>query len=96
MKTEALKNVLKGGEYLVQEEDFNSIFISDEMSEEQRMVLGMVNEYIEKEVLPHAAQIEKLDIGKTIDIQQLENGVYFLTIIAEDKTTQSVRFQVIN
>ncbi len=41
-------------------------------------------------------QIEKLDIGKTIDIQQLENGVYFLTIIAEDKTTQSVRFQVIH
>ena len=65
MKTEALKNVLKGGEYLVQEEDFNSIFISDEMSEEQRMVLGMVNEYIEKEVLPHAAQIEKLDIELT-------------------------------
>lgn len=65
MKTEALKNVLKGGEYLVQEEDFNSIFISEEMSEEQRMVLGMVNEYIEKEVLPHAAQIEKLDIELT-------------------------------
>ena len=41
-------------------------------------------------------QIEKLDFGKTISIQQLGNGVYFLTIIAEDKASQSVRFQVIH
>jgi hypothetical protein len=35
-------------------------------------------------------------IKTTIDIQHLENGVYFLTIIAEDKTTQSIRFQVMH
>ncbi len=35
-------------------------------------------------------------IETTIDIQHLENGVYFLTIIAEDKTTQSIRFQVMH
>jgi hypothetical protein len=41
-------------------------------------------------------QSEKEQIETTIDTQHLENGVYLLTIIAEDKTTQSVRFQVMH
>ncbi len=65
METKELKKVLKGGEFLVNEVDPQHMFIMDDMSEEQQMVLNMVNDFIEKEVLPHAAQIEKLDIELT-------------------------------
>jgi alkylation response protein AidB-like acyl-CoA dehydrogenase len=68
METKELKQVLKGGEFLVNEVDPRYMFIMDDMSEEQNMVLNMVREFIDKEVLPKAAQIEKLDIELTKEL----------------------------
>lgn len=68
METKKLKQVLKGGEFLVNEVDPRYMFIMDDMSEEQNMVLNMVREFIDKEVLPKAAQIEKLDIELTKEL----------------------------
>jgi alkylation response protein AidB-like acyl-CoA dehydrogenase len=65
METKELKKVLNGGEFLINEVDPRYMFIMDDMTEEQKMVLNMVREYIDKEVMPHAAQIEKLDIDLT-------------------------------
>jgi len=65
METNELKHVLNGGEFLVNEADPQYMFIMDDMTEEQNMVLNMVREYIDKEVLPHSAQIEKLDTELT-------------------------------
>ena len=65
MESKELKQVLNGGEFLVNEADPQYMFIMDDMTEEQNMVLNMVREYIDKEVLPHAAQIEKLDTELT-------------------------------
>jgi hypothetical protein len=65
METKELKQVLSGGEFIVNEVDPRYMFIMDDMTEEQNMVLNMVREYIDKEVMPHAAQIEKLDIELT-------------------------------
>jgi hypothetical protein len=41
-------------------------------------------------------KIDKQDFEKTIDIKQLENGVYFLHVYEEDKKSQIIRFQVIH
>jgi alkylation response protein AidB-like acyl-CoA dehydrogenase len=68
METKELKKVLNGGEFLVNEVDPRYMFIMDDMTEEQKMVLNMVREYIDKEVMPHAAQIEKLNIELTKEL----------------------------
>jgi len=65
MDVKELKKVLNGGEFLINEVDPQHMFIMDDMTDEQKMVLGTVREYIEKEVMPNAAQIEKLDIELT-------------------------------
>lgn len=65
MEVKELKRVLNGGEFLINEVDPRYMFIMDDMTDEQKMVLNMVREYIEKEVMPNAAQIEKLDIELT-------------------------------
>ena len=68
MEVKELKKVLNGGEFLINEVDPQYMFIMDDMSDEQKMVLNMVREYIEKEVVPNSAKIEKLDIELTKDL----------------------------
>ncbi len=59
------QKLLKGGEFLITETDPSSVFIVEDLTEEQNMVLGMANEFVNKKVLPVADQIEKLDLELT-------------------------------
>ena len=59
------QKILKGGEFLVAETEPSSVFVVEDMTEEQRMVLGMVKEFVEKKVLPVSEQIESLDLELT-------------------------------
>ena len=44
---------IKGGEFLVKEIKSEDIFISEEFTEEQRMMKEAVVEFIDREVWPH-------------------------------------------
>lgn len=65
MVTDMDQQLLKGGAFLVQETDPSNVFIVEDLTEEQRMVLSMANEFAEKEVMPVSDQIESLDIELT-------------------------------
>lgn len=58
-------NMIKGGEFLVKETNPENVFIVEDFNDEQRMVLNMVDEFVNTKVLPVSAQIEKLDIELT-------------------------------
>lgn len=62
---EKTKTALKGGEFLVKESQPEDVFIIGEFSEEQLMVIKMVQDFIRQRVVPNSAQIEKLDIELT-------------------------------
>jgi alkylation response protein AidB-like acyl-CoA dehydrogenase len=62
---ENAKKALKGGEFLVAETKPEDVFIIGEFSEEQLMVIKMVQDFIRQRVVPNSAQIEKLDIELT-------------------------------
>ncbi|MFT6936589.1 MAG: alkylation response protein AidB-like acyl-CoA dehydrogenase, partial [Saprospiraceae bacterium] len=49
---------LKGGEFLIKETDPQSVFIPEDMTEEQQMVLEMCRDFIKNEVHPVAPKIE--------------------------------------
>ena len=59
------EKILRGGEFIVSETDPSSVFIQEDFTEEQNMVLAMVDDFVQKRVLPVADQIEKLDIELT-------------------------------
>ena len=59
------QKLLKGGEFLIAETEPSNVFIIEDFTEEQNMVLAMVKEFVEKKVLPVSAQIESLDIELT-------------------------------
>ncbi|MGH1338122.1 MAG: acyl-CoA dehydrogenase family protein [Aureispira sp.] len=65
MVTDMDQQLLKGGAFLVKETEPSNVFIVEDLTEEQRMVLAMAKEFVDKEVLPVSEQIESLDIELT-------------------------------
>ncbi|MGI6324039.1 MAG: acyl-CoA dehydrogenase family protein [Bacteroidales bacterium] len=55
------KKTLKSGEFLVAETDSADIFIPEEFNEEQRMIAQTCRDFIETEVYPKVADLEKGD-----------------------------------
>ncbi|MGB3800146.1 MAG: acyl-CoA dehydrogenase family protein [Lewinella sp.] len=53
------QKVLKGGEFLIADADYQTTFMPEEFSEEQRMVKQMVDDFIEQEIRPNLDKIEK-------------------------------------
>jgi len=55
------KKLLKSGEFLVSEMDPKDIFIPEEFNEEQRMIAQTCQDFLEAEVYPNMANLEKGD-----------------------------------
>ncbi|AFC24952.1 acyl-CoA dehydrogenase family protein [Saprospira grandis] len=68
MATTTSKKVLGGGEFLLEQISYENIFTKEERTEEQNMVLNMLQDFIDKEVAPNTAKIEKLDIELTKEL----------------------------
>ncbi|MDA3859806.1 MAG: acyl-CoA dehydrogenase family protein [Melioribacteraceae bacterium] len=66
---EKLKNeVLRGGEFLVKETDPATIFIPEELSEEQNMMADLAAEFVAKEISPNLDRIDKQEPGLTVKL----------------------------
>jgi alkylation response protein AidB-like acyl-CoA dehydrogenase len=59
------KEVLKGGEFLVKEADPESIFIPEDLSEEQKMMADSAKEFVDKEIWPKLDAIDKQEPNLT-------------------------------
>ncbi len=62
------KSVLKGGEFIVKDAQPEDIFVPEEFNEEQLMIRDTVRDFLNTEVLPNAARIEKQEEGLTVSI----------------------------
>jgi alkylation response protein AidB-like acyl-CoA dehydrogenase len=58
-------DLLKGGEFLIKETDPKSVFIPEELNEEQRMMAEVARDFVEKEILPKVEAIDKQEPGLT-------------------------------
>jgi hypothetical protein len=54
-----MRNILKGGEFLIKEIPANEIFSLEELNEEQKMLRDSAKEFIDREVVPQKERFEK-------------------------------------
>lgn len=54
------KTALKGGEFLIKDQDAQTVFIPEEWSEEQRMIAQSCDDFIEAEVRPQVAAMDSM------------------------------------
>ncbi len=70
MENTITKEVLKGGEFLVKDADPESIFIPEDLSEEQRMMADSAREFVEKEIWPKLDAIDKQEPNLTVSLME--------------------------
>ena len=63
-------DVLKGGEFLIKETDYKTVFIPEDLNEEQRMMAELASEFVEKEILPNIEKIDKQEEGLSIGLME--------------------------
>ncbi len=56
-------NILKGGEFLIRDSLPEDVFIPEELNEEQLMVKQMAVDFLNNEIVPNRAKIEKQEPG---------------------------------
>ena len=59
--------MIKGGEFLIKDQEAADIFILEDFSEDQLMMASATKEFVEKELDPHREQFEKKDYKLTAD-----------------------------
>ena len=57
------KKALKGGEFLIRETDAADVFIPEEWSEEQRMIMDSAQEFLDTQVFPVLDRIDSMEPG---------------------------------
>ncbi|MFA5299545.1 MAG: acyl-CoA dehydrogenase family protein [Lutibacter sp.] len=70
----------KGGEFLIKEIKSEDIFISEEFTEEQKMMKAAVIEFIDREVWPNKERFEKKDFAFTEEIMHKAGDMGFLGV----------------
>ena len=68
METVKQKLNLKGGEFLVKESQPSDVYTRDEMTEEQKMFVQMVRDWVQNKVVPNTQSIEKQDWDTVIKL----------------------------
>jgi alkylation response protein AidB-like acyl-CoA dehydrogenase len=86
MSTETLKTeLLKGGEFLIKDTDPQSVFIPEELNEEQKMMTDVAREFVENEIWPKLDAIDKQEEGLTVSLLEKSGELGLLgTAIPEE------------
>ncbi len=68
MSDETTKKVLLGGEFLIKESEPQSVFIPEEINEEQKMMVETAGEFVKNEIWPKLDAIDKQEPGLTVSL----------------------------
>ena len=64
MHTATLKSsLLKGGEFIIKDSDFQEVFTPEAFSEEQLMIRDSIKDFIDQDIYPLTERIEKMEEG---------------------------------
>ena len=75
-----IKELLRGGQYLVKETDCQAVFTPEDFSEEQLMMKEAVKEFNEREVIAHRDRFEAKDYALTEEVMRKAGELGFLGV----------------
>lgn len=75
-----IKTTLKGGEFIIKESTAGNIFIPEELNEEQRMMAGTAQDFIDKEVTPCHERLDAQEPGLMVSLMDKAGDLGLLSI----------------
>ncbi|MBW2961440.1 acyl-CoA dehydrogenase family protein [Mesonia aestuariivivens] len=85
METKTDKELLRGGQFLVKETKCDDIFTPEDFNEEQKMMKDSVQEFVEREIIPHRERFEKKDYKLTEEVMQKAGELGFLGVAVPEE-----------
>ncbi|MFT5617745.1 MAG: alkylation response protein AidB-like acyl-CoA dehydrogenase [Arenicella sp.] len=85
METVAEKRAIKGGEFIVRETEAHEIFVPEEFGEEQRMMAKACRDFLEQEIFPNIARIEKREEGMMQSLLEKAGELGLLSVTIPEK-----------
>jgi alkylation response protein AidB-like acyl-CoA dehydrogenase len=80
-----MKDITRGGQFLVKETKCENVFTPEDFNEEQLMMRDSVKEFIDKEVWPHKERFEKKDYKFTEETMRKAGELGFLGIAVPEE-----------
>jgi alkylation response protein AidB-like acyl-CoA dehydrogenase len=74
------KELLRGGQFLIKESHYNSVFTPEDFSEEQLMMKEAVKEFNEREIIAHRDRFEAKDYALTEEVMRKAGEMGFLGV----------------
>lgn len=75
-----MKNIIRGGQFLVKETKCEDIFTPEDYSEEQIMMRDSVKEFVDREIWPNKERFEKKDYAFTEEVMRKAGELGFLGV----------------
>ena len=79
------KELVKGGEYLIKKSEPENVFIPEDLTEDQKMMAGVAQEFVEKEILPNLDRIDKLEPGLSVSLFQKSGELGLLGVTVPEE-----------
>ncbi len=80
MNTTTTAKALKGAEWLIHESNPTDIFIPEEFSEEQNMIMEMCQQFLDAEVMPVVDRLDKMEPGLMPSLMDKAGGLGLLGV----------------
>src|SRR5690554_4713775 len=72
--------IIKGGEFVVNQEDTENIFFPEYATDDQKMILDSLSDFIDSEIIPKLEAIDQGHFEHTVDILEKMGEMGFLGI----------------
>lgn len=76
---------IRGAEFIVQETEANKVFTPEDFSEEQIMMKESVQEFVNREIIPHRERFEQKDYAFTHQVMQQAGELGFLGVAVPEE-----------
>ncbi|WP_031428958.1 acyl-CoA dehydrogenase family protein [Flavimarina sp. Hel_I_48] len=80
METLDKKDILRGGQFLVKETACEDVFTPEDFNEEQQMMKESVQEFVDREIVPHKERFEHKDYALTEEVMRKAGELGFLGV----------------
>lgn len=79
------KDLLRGGQFLVKETSYEDVFTPEDFTEEQKMMKESVQDFVEREIMPHKERFEKKDYALTEEVMRKAGEMGFLGVTVPEE-----------
>jgi len=70
MEEKTKNQLIRGGQFIVKDTPCEAVFTPEDFTEEQKMMRDAVTDFVDREIWPHKARLEKKDYALTEEIMQ--------------------------